>query len=238
MKKISIGIFVLALLILGILKLTLWSKIAVPINTVTYKCDDNKTIDAKFFKGDAKPATTPGLPPTPGGSVQLALSDGRPINLPQTISADGSRYANNDESFIFWSVGDNAFITEGQETTFKNCSLVPTADNNSNQLANPASVNCLKVGGTLKIEKRDDGGQYGLCYFEDNRACEEWALIRNDCPIGGVKTTGFDTIDQKFCAWSGGQTLAVPNSICTFKNGSKCSTKDFYNGTCSPTDNY
>lgn len=100
------------------------------------------------------------------------------------------------------------------------------------QMTNPASVNCVKSGGNLVIEKRGDGGEYGLCYFEDNRACEEWALLRGDCPIGGVKTTGFDTIDQKYCAWSGGETLAVPQSICTFKDGTKCSTKEFYNGTC------
>jgi len=87
-------------------------------------------------------------------------------------------------------------------------------------MANPASVNCEKVGGTLTIEKRGDGGEYGLCNFLDNRSCEEWALMRGDCPVGGVKTTGFDSIDQKYCAWSGGQTLAVPNSVCTFKNGS------------------
>ena len=100
-------------------------------------------------------------------------------------------------------------------------------------LANPASVNCGKQGGTLVIQKRGDGGEYGLCNFEDNRSCEEWALMRGDCPAGGVKTTGFDTIDQKYCAWSGGQTLAVKDSVCTFKNGKKCLTIDFYNGTCS-----
>jgi len=100
------------------------------------------------------------------------------------------------------------------------------------QLANPASVNCSKVGGNLVIQKRGDGGEYGLCYFEDNRACEEWALLRGDCPLGGVKTTGLDTIDQKYCAWSGGETLAVPQSICTFKDDSKCSTEEFYNGKC------
>lgn len=102
----------------------------------------------------------------------------------------------------------------------------------TNQLANPASVHCSEVGGTLTIEKRGDGGEYGLCYFEDNRACEEWALLRGDCPLGGVKTTGFDTIDQNYCAWSGGQTFATVDSVCTFKDGSTCSTKDFYNGTC------
>jgi len=108
-------------------------------------------------------------------------------------------------------------------------------DQTSTGIANPASVNCTKVGGNLTIEKNGTGGEYGLCYFEDNRACEEWALLRGDCSLGGMKTTGYDTVDQKYCAWSGGQTFAVPNSVCTFKNGSKCSTIDFYNGKCETT---
>jgi len=102
------------------------------------------------------------------------------------------------------------------------------------QLANPASVNCVKLGGQLIIQKRGDGGEYGLCQFEGNQACEEWALLKGACPIGGVRTTGFDTIGQKYCAWLGGSTLAAPNSVCTFKDGSSCPTIDLYNGTCSP----
>jgi putative hemolysin len=99
-------------------------------------------------------------------------------------------------------------------------------------IANPASVNCKEKGGDLLIQKKDYGGEYGLCFFDDNRACEEWAMFRGDCPVGGVKTTGYDTIDQQFCAWSGGQTSAVANSECVFKNGKVCSTLEFYNGNC------
>lgn len=101
------------------------------------------------------------------------------------------------------------------------------------QIANPASTNCTDQGGKLVINKRGDGGEYGLCYFDDNRACEEWAMFRGNCPVGGVKTTGFDTIDQSYCAWLGGQTFAQTDSVCTFKDGSKCSTIDLYNGKCN-----
>ena len=108
-----------------------------------------------------------------------------------------------------------------------------TKQTETTQIANPASENCTKVSGRLVMKTRGDGGEYGLCYFEDNRACEEWALLRGECPVGGVKTTGFDTIDQKYCAWSGGETFAVENSVCTLKNGVKCSTKSFYEGSCT-----
>ena len=101
-------------------------------------------------------------------------------------------------------------------------------------IANPASTNCKEKGGTLQIKTRGDGGQYGLCYFEDNYACEEWALFRGECPVGGRRTTGFDTEAQRYCAWLGGQTYAQDNAVCTFKDGSTCSDEALYNGACSP----
>jgi len=39
--------------------------------------------------------------PVPTGKVRLFLDNGDDFELLQTISADGGRYANSDESFIF-----------------------------------------------------------------------------------------------------------------------------------------
>ena len=186
------------------------------INSAIFNCADNKTIQAVFLKDN----------------VSLTLSDGRHLQLPQGMSGSGARYVNTDESFVFWNKGDTAFIEEGKDTTYKDCMTGVKAEALT-QLANPASVNCSKSGGHLVIEKRGDGGEYGVCYFDDNKACEEWALFRGECLKGGVKTTGLDSIEQKYCAWSGGQTLAVENSVCTLKDGSTCSTGAFYKGKCS-----
>ncbi len=122
--------------------------------------------------------------------------------------------------------------TISQTITDKSASV--TAVKATATLANPASVNCEQQGGRSQIVTRPDGGQYGLCYFEDNRACEEWAMMRGDCPVGGVKTTGYSTDAQKYCAWSGGQTIATPNAVCTFKDSSTCADDAFYAGTCQP----
>lgn len=110
-------------------------------------------------------------------------------------------------------------------------------------MANPASTNCIAKGGNLKIESRPDGGQYGVCYFEDNRQCEEWALFRGDCPVGGLKVTGYITPAATFCAISGGRyavtkefpavTSENEEGTCTFKNGQKCDVWKFYDGSCS-----
>ncbi len=117
--------------------------------------------------------------------------------------------------------------------TGANCEFdVCPATSTSTTIANPASVNCKDKGGNSVIKTKPDGSQYSLCYFDDNRACEEWAMMRGECPVGGVKTTGYDTEAQSFCAWSGGSTFAVDNAVCTFKDGSKCLDQDFYIGIC------
>jgi putative hemolysin len=108
-------------------------------------------------------------------------------------------------------------------------------------IANPASQNCVDQSGTLSIEERGDGGQFGVCYFEDNRQCEEWALMRGDCPAGGLKVTGYITPEARYCAITGGTYAITGNSgasdeqgTCTFKDGSQCDAWDFYNGSCAP----
>lgn len=107
------------------------------------------------------------------------------------------------------------------------------------QIANPASEICVKQGGKVVIEKRGDGGEYGICYFEDNRQCEEWALLRGDCPVGGRKITGYTTKAAAYCVISGGTYKITTQGgqdqekgTCTFKNGAVCDSLEFYNGQC------
>lgn len=133
-----------------------------------------------------------------------------------------------EDKVISCRADDLIYNCDGSSQDSKSCQKF----HDQTTLANPASVNCKDKGGNLVIQKGPGGGEYGLCFFDDNRACEEWAMMRGDCPVGGVKTTGFDTDAQKYCAWSGGSTLAVPNAICTFSDGSQCSADAFYNGTC------
>jgi len=57
----------------------------------------------------------------PQDTVDLYLSDGRELILPRAISADGARYANTDESLVFWNKGNTAFIEEGNMTTYQDC---------------------------------------------------------------------------------------------------------------------
>lgn len=79
---------------------------------VTYACADAKTIQATFY-------------PTDDRFVDLVLSDGRSMSVPHARSGSGARYANTDETFVFWNKGDSAFITEGASSTetFSKCLL-------------------------------------------------------------------------------------------------------------------
>jgi putative hemolysin len=118
--------------------------------------------------------------------------------------------------------------------------LVPTPTP-AGQIANPASQNCVEQGGTLVIQVRGDGGEYGVCVFEDNRQCEEWAMLRGECPVGGIKITGYVTPAAQYCAITGGayQVTGKSNTdqeqgTCTFKNGQTCDAGDYYAGRCTP----
>jgi putative hemolysin len=98
------------------------------------------------------------------------------------------------------------------------------------QLANPASQRCVDEGGTLQIEQRPDGGQYGVCVFTDNRQCEEWALFRVECPAGGLRVTGYLTPATRYCAITGGQ---VSGKDCLLPGGKTCNAETYFAGNCT-----
>jgi len=98
-------------------------------------------------------------------------------------------------------------------------------------LANPASVNCHEKKGELKIVKGPGGGEYGICIFEDNRQCEEWAMFRGECPEGGVKITGYYTPEGVFCAITGG-SYDEKAGKCTLKDGKVCGAVEHYKLEC------
>jgi len=54
------------------------------------------------------------------------------------------------------------------------------------QLANPASVNCDKIGGRVDIRTDASGGQYGMCVFSNGTECEEWKLFRGEGCAAGI----------------------------------------------------
>ncbi len=124
-KKLIIFIVIVAVLVVaGVWFFNRGNKTQEETNNpikASYFCNGGKTMDVTFYKGTPQPVS-PGEPPIPTGSVDLELSDGRQFTLPQTISADGSRYANQDESFVFWSKGSGALVLENNaEKSYIGC---------------------------------------------------------------------------------------------------------------------
>jgi membrane-bound inhibitor of C-type lysozyme len=74
----------------------------------TFACPSGQSVTATFHIPE-------------DATVDLALSDGRRMSLPHAMSADGARYANADESFVFWNRGMSAFIEENGAVTYENC---------------------------------------------------------------------------------------------------------------------
>ncbi len=123
-----------------------------------------------------------------------------------------------------------------------NCEFAPcpgaTANPGTVSLANPASQNCTKQGGKLEM-RNNKLGQYGICFFEDNRQCEEWALMRGDCPVGGLKITGYEDDAQVYCAITGGKVEGVGTAtpMCRRTDGTLCTAQANFDGQCPDPSN-
>lgn len=118
--------------------------------------------------------------------------------------------------------------TKNAETSQDNSSAGQTAG-----LPNPASENCLQKGGKLEMRKNKKG-EYGVCIFEDNKQCEEWAFFHGDCPKGGVKITGYENDAEIYCAITGGQVEGVGTEtpMCKRIDGTYCNAQANLDGEC------
>jgi hypothetical protein len=129
----------------------------------SFSCDNGKSIDATFFQGETKAPIKEGEPPIPAGSVKVVLSDGRTMTLGQSISADGARYANPDESFVFWNKGNGVMVLEnGKALNYLGCIVVvpqPAGSNLSRVYSNGTDGFSLRVPATYVA---DEGYQYEL----------------------------------------------------------------------------
>ena len=117
----------------------------------------------------------------------------------------------------------------------------------SSQIANPASVYCGQMGGTLEI-KTGAAGQYGMCTFANGTSCEEWALFNDKvCKPGvaaaatTVPSAGMANPASVACVNSGGKLEIKKDAtggeygMCTFANGTSCEEWAlFRNEGCKP----
>lgn len=139
---------------------------------------------------------------------------------------------------IFWTVIITILVLAGlkfvnTKTDWFDLKIKNTPAQEQIGLANPASINCIEKGGTLEIRENKQG-QYWVCLFEDNRQCEEWALLRGYCPVGGVKITWYENDAQIFCAITGGEVegMGTETPMCKRIDGTLCNAQANLDGEC------
>lgn len=173
MKQI-IGVLALIILVIG--GYFAWQKYgptpAVPISMATFSCDQGKTIKATFYSN----------------KVDIILSDGRKLSVPQALSGSGARYANADETFVFWNKGNTAFIEEGNTNidtppqTYSNC--VTGGSDSSTPSDDTTSYSYPPLGFSIKYPKT-----YSL-----DESYQYQGLVNEE--IAGIKVTVPESLTQ------------------------------------------
>jgi len=126
--------------------------------------------------------------------------------------------------------------------------ITATATLDTITIANPASAYCEEQGFKLEIRTAQDGSQYGVCIFEDETECEEWAYYRDACKPGDMSVAPAPTTNPAgianpaaaYCVEQGGASeirMAEDGGqygVCSFPDGSECEEWAFFRGKCTP----
>ncbi|MDO9550395.1 MAG: DUF333 domain-containing protein [Methanoregula sp.] len=196
----------------------------------------------------AAPAQTPAVTPTTAAEIGMpnpaAVYCGQVGGMPKAIkNADGSEYGMcafpNNTACEEWAL----YRGEGCNTGTAVATIAPAVAG----MANPASVNCGKIGGTTEIKKDAQGNEYGMCTFTNGTTCEEWALFRSEgCqPFTPVTTTaaavGLANPASVNCGTVGATSEIMNNpdgsqyGMCKFPNGTTCEEWALFRGEgCKP----
>lgn len=148
--------------------LTLYQKAADDFTNTLYR-QDLKYIDRGSFTSYGAWKIVHGMPGHPDATVYQLNS----------VKGSAQYYWRVDNDTVQQLGSDMKPIDAPMNFTLKRISPSQKAG-----IPNPASVNCIKEGGTLKIETAKDGGQVGICTFPNGKQCEEWALMRKECSPG------------------------------------------------------
>ncbi len=79
-----------------------------PIQYIEYKCLKGKHLSGLFYEN----------------SATVTLSDSRIFNLQRTVSADGQRFASENDKTVFWIKGETARFDEGSKTVYEGCEII------------------------------------------------------------------------------------------------------------------
>lgn len=177
MKSI-VGIFVfLCIAALGVWLVVAYtpsSQTGEVVASVVYQCDGGKTIGATYYDGGPAPEVAPGEPPVPTGSVAISIDGAATTTLHQTISASGVRYANQDESLVFWNKGDEALIMRNNQMdlAYTNCKAVSPLSASDVECHDGSAYAIVtrsrdgEVGQDILIKKKSSSSSTPQCVYQ------------------------------------------------------------------------
>ena len=168
-----------------------------------FDCPNGAFIDAKFFNQE------------PNNSVDITLSDGRNYKLPQAISASGARYANADESFVFWNKGDMAFTMENENIVLNEC-YTKSQDENANS---NTSTNTNIVGGDKDAHGCIGSAGYSWCAVK-NKCLRIW---EEKCEATNSSKIILDANNKKTSCENNGGVWYTDNNTCEINSLSETS---------------
>jgi len=61
------------------------------------------------------------------------------------------------------------------------CKKTASTSSNKSGIANPASTFCKDQGYASQTKTNGDGSQYGVCFFDNGKQCEEWSFYNGSC---------------------------------------------------------
>ncbi len=162
MKRFLITLSILVVALLGIKFLAPTIETPTPASTAATFSDGTTHVDASF---DNEAHT-----------VTFTHEATGEITLPQAVSASGARYANEDESIVFWEHQGEVTITKDDETVFQGDVQedVETPEEPSATVATPAEL--VGTWEWQKTEMNDDSevvpteaGAFTLTFAQDGR---------------------------------------------------------------------
>lgn len=102
----------------------------------------------------------------------IVTLDGTPYELSLAISASGARYANADESFVFWNKGNESMVLVNDEVVYEGCRVPGTEVEDDDEGAQNEDVSDrIRLtepvpGGTIASPLTLTGEARGTWYFE------------------------------------------------------------------------
>ncbi|HSQ27855.1 MAG TPA: DUF333 domain-containing protein [Anaerolineales bacterium] len=126
----------------------------------------------------------------------------------------------------------------------------PHGPQGPNQTPAEAIPFCAQNGGNWQARQNEQGGEYGVCVFDDKSECEGGAFYRGECrpgqyfaapgPKGPQGPANLANPASQHCEQNGGTIQIRSDSaggqygVCVFADGTQCEEWAFYRGECSP----